>query len=287
MMEVHTSELVSPCKRAAYLRINGQDQRWAETALVRGLAAHAALEIMCNDPDGSHDPWTTANAGYDATAEKLNDEGRTMTAAPIANRDKICMEIADMLEAYSRRLMPMMESVVGVELPVSMLIEVDGETVRFASHIDLIYVGASPLTGERALCVYDWKWRQDEPSSAYLARNLQIGMYWHAVRAGGVMDHDGWPIEMPDLPIELFWIHLPNLAPYKVTRKGLYEKGDDRPLERVAFRATMNHEANLMAEFSDQVRMMRAGFWPANPEPTRCRICLSSHACRAWSNYGE
>ncbi len=287
-LTIHTSELLNPCPRQAKLRIEGKEHREAPTALVRGLVAHAALEVVTHG--------NTANIGdivdgaWAATMTKLRDEGRNPTAAVAENADAICDEVARVVDRY------MMEmprgSVVGVEIPVSMDIDIDGEPIRFESHVDCVYEGADPLTGEHAVVLIDWKWHASVPTSAYLSRNLQLGLYQYALSEGGLLV-DGWPYIAPEgVPVRGYWCHLPNFKPYSrkttVVEDGEpveYAKGDARPMNRVLYAATLNEPDRLIEALTERVRMMRADLWPMNPDPTGCHLCQSNYACPAWAAF--
>jgi len=284
MMEVHTSELTDSCPQRAFLRINGKEHRQAETALFRGLLSHAVLEVV------SMGGVTTAADQWAGVVAKCHDEGRSVAAAVAANEDSICDEVDRAAGRYVEQVMPLFDEVVGVELPVSLVIDVDGELVRFASHIDKLAIGADPYTGERSVMILDWKWRDTAPMMAYLVRNLQFGMYQYAAKWGGVQI-DGWPWMLPDdLPLRAYWVHLPYLKPYKkkTTSGGeTYAAGESRPLNKVLIEATCNDDDAVYAAFADRVRMMRLGFWPAIPDPVGCGLCQSSYACKAWGNHGN
>jgi hypothetical protein len=287
MLEVHTSELIASCPKQAQLRIEGKEHRTAETALVRGLVAHQYLDDLTHFDDAD------ADAAWDAVIAKVRDEGRSMSAAAINNRESIIRDVEAIGDAYAERVMPLVTTLVGTELPVSLEMDIDGEPVRFASHIDKLYIGADPLTGEEALVLVDWKYHDEAPTGSYLARNLQFGMYQHAIAAGGLLV-DGWPWVMPEgLPLRAYWCHLPNLKPYarggSTTRDGetvKHKKGDTRPINRVMFDATVTDETKLLRAFAERVRMMRAGFFPAIPSKVGCYICNSSYACDAWGAFG-
>ena len=286
---IHTSPLMNPCPRQAKLRIEGKEQRTAETALVRGLVAHAALQGVTEE--GELTTCTAVEIGWDETARKLIEEGRSMSAAVVTSEEAIKAEVMAAVDKYREMVLPLMSELVGCELPVSLPVDVDGEPVQFESHIDKLYIGADPLTGEESLVLLDWKYHKDAPTSAFLARNLQLGMYQYAVANGGVQV-DGWPWIAPDLPLRCYWVHLPYLKPYgrktNVTEDGVqvtYEKGDARPINRVMFSATVTDWDKLMAGFAERVRMMRADVWQALPAPTRCHLCQSNYACDAWGAY--
>ena len=286
---VHTSELMNPCPRQAKLRIEGKEHRTAETALVRGLVAHAALQGVSEEHELT--TCTAVELAWDETARKLIEEGRSMSAAVVDGEEAIKDEVHRTVDRYRETVLPLVGELVGCELPVSLAIYVDGEPVRFESHIDKLYIGADPLTGEESLVLLDWKYHQTAPSSSFLARNLQLGMYQYAVANGGVQV-DGWPWTAPALPLRCYWVHLPYLKPYgrktTVTEDGepvVYEKGDARPIRRVMFSATVTDWDKLHAGFAERVRMMRADIWPAIPEPTRCMLCQSNYACDAWGAY--
>jgi len=287
-LEMHTTELTASCPKQAQLRIEGKEIRTAETALFTGLLGHAVLErVSVGEPATAAECWS-------ATAAKLDDEGRTIAPAVIAGEEKICREVDRLVAEYADRVMPLIEEVIGVELPVRLEVDVDGEPAPFASHIDKLAIGADPFTGERSAMLIDWKFRKDEPSMAYLVRNLQFGMYQYAIKRGGV-SVDGWPWMLPnDLPLRAYWAHMPNLKPYsrKTETKDddgnpvTFVKGDRKPIRKVLIEATCNDDDAVYAAFAERVRMRRLGFAPAIPDPTGCRLCQSQYACKAWGNHG-
>lgn len=288
MLEIHTSQLTASCPKQAQLRLEGKEIRTAETALFRGLLAHAVLEIV------SMGGKAVASDCWDSVARKVNDEGRHLSPAVIDGRDKICREVDQVCQPYAERVMPLFDEVVGVEMAVSLDLEVDGEPVRFASHIDKLAIGADPFTGERSAMLLDWKFRQDEPSMAYLVRNLQFGMYQYAIRRKGLQLSEWGAWELPDgLPLRAYWVHLPNLKPYSRKTKGKdddgneveYVKGDAKPIRKVLIEATCNEDQAVYDAFAERVRMDRLGIAPAIPDPVGCRICQCQHACKAWGNY--
>jgi hypothetical protein len=287
---IHTSELLNSCPKQAQLRIEGKEHRTATTALVRGLVAHAALEHITCEPEMTTD--SAVELGWDETARKLLDEGRTMTAAVIADEDAIKLEIEAVCDKYREHMAGRVHELVGCEIPISLDIDIDGEPIRFESHADKVYVGADPLTGEQAVVLIDWKYHATVPSSAYLARNLQIGLYQYAAMHGG-LQVDGWPWIMPDgLPLRAYWCHLPNFKPYgrktTVVEDGEpveYQKGDTRPPNRIFYAATLNSPERMLEALAVRVRMMRADIWPAMPDPTGCYLCQSSYACDAWGDF--
>ena len=289
-LTIHTSELTASCPRQAQLRIEGREHRQATTALVRGLVAHAALEHITLEPEMTTD--SAVELAWDTTARKLLDEGRNMTAAVIADEDAIRLEIEAVCDQWRAYMTSRMLKVIGCELPVCMDIDIDGEPVRFESHVDCVYHGADPLTGEDAVVLVDWKYHQTVPTSAYLARNLQFGLYQHAIANGG-LQVDGWPWLMPDgVPLVAYWCHLPNFKPYArkttVSEDGepvTYEKGDRRPANRIFYAATLNEPGRLLEELAIRVRMYRAGLYPAIPDPTGCYLCQSSYACTSFAAY--
>ena len=289
-LTIHTSELMTSCPRQAQLRIEGKEHRTATTALVRGLVAHGALEHITLEPEMTTD--SAVELAWDQTARKLLDEGRTMTAAVVAAEDELRLEIEAVCDQYRAYMASRCHKVIGCEVPVSLDIDIDGEPIRFESHVDKVYHGADPLTGEEAVVLIDWKYHQTVPTSAYLARHLQIGLYQYAILNGG-LQVDGWPWRMPDgVPLVAYWVHLPSLRPYSrkttVHEDGepvVYQKGDRRPASRIFYAATLNEPERLLNDLSIRVRMYRAGLYPAMPDPTGCHLCQSSYACDAWSAF--
>ena len=298
VLEVHSSPIGNPCPKQAELRILGKEHKEAAGALVRGLAAHAALERISGpikyDGDGGPEAMfaAVAKAAFDETIEKVRSEGRNPTPAVLSNEEKTVKEIARMLASYAERIMPFVDELVGVELPVSMTVKIDGEPVRFESHIDKVFIGKDPLEGDDAIVVLDWKWHGSTPSPPYLARSLQLGLYHVAVEDGAVVV-DGFPwVDRPNLPVRTYWVHLPYLLPYQraqdVNEDGeivRYKKGDARPLFRTLGRASVTNRKALLDAFGDKVRDIRAGRWRPNPTPDGCRHCNSKFACPAWAAY--
>lgn len=289
VLSVHSSELMDPCPRRAKLRIEGKEHGNAEGALVGGLLLHEAVQSVLIEPE-----LTTCSAvelAWDVVTAKLLSEGRAMTAAVVAGEESTKEDVAAEVDRYRSMVVPMIDEVVGCELPVSIEIDVDGEPVRFESHIDAVWVGSDPHTGERAVVIEDYKRRKDEPSSPFLARNLQLGMYQYAVANGG-MQVGGWPWIAPEMPIRCYWTHIPNFKVYKRRTPRVidgetvvFEKGQSRAIDRIMFDATVTDWDKLLAGFAERVRMMRADIWPAIPEPDRCKLCQSNYACPAWGAY--
>lgn len=288
---VHTSELMNPCPRQALLRIEGKEHRIAQTALVTGLVGHAALQGVTEEPELT--TCTAVELAWDETARKLLDEGRSMAAAVVAGEEDIKSEVQAIVDRYRATVSPMVTRLIGCELPVSLEVPVgDGEPITFESHIDKLYIGADPLTGEEAVVLVDWKFYGDGPSSPFIARSLQLGMYQYAVKHDGVMVGD-WPFIMPDRPLRCYWAHMNYFRPYKRKQKVTepdgeqveYQAGDSRPMHRCMLNATVTDWDKLLAAFAERVEMMRAGIWPAMPEPKRCMLCQSNYACDAWGAY--
>ena len=246
MLELHTSDF-DPCPARAVLRRAGKYDGVAGTALVRGLAAHTALETLHK---------TTSELTSDIVAYAVNhtlttlpEEGRMPSDAVERNIDTLTRDICGMLDRYRVRILPMIYdcTYLGCEIPVYWELRDD---VHLSSHVDLLYIDKN----ERVHC-WDWKWRKDALAISDLSRNLQLACYWGAMVDGGLFQlkqneqtsgwdnaGDGW-FSLPDgakVPT-VSWVDLPSLRPYARATMGQnergeavqYTKGDERVLNRV------------------------------------------------------
>lgn len=287
--ELHTSDLTSACLKRVELRLAGKQFAETQTAVAKGQLFHELVSA-----------WWAGTAtsdrnleAFDVCARRARDEGQPFSAAVLANRDEIEGEAVRWMGLYEQRFAALRErvSVVGVELPIRYTLDVDGEPQEFASHLDLLYTD-----GNRTV-IRDWKTGEESPHFAFLRRNIQLGLYWLAVREGEVCidrDLDQWVNIGEWASVE--WVHVRALEPYKKACPGIndagepvnFKKGDLRPMRNVVKEVTYvpaQAEA-LKDELRTRVRMVRAGLWPANPDPVGCGLCNSKAFCPAWGVMG-
>jgi hypothetical protein len=294
--EAHTGDLTAHCLRAVYLRRTGQTIGTMPSAMYRGNLAGEALCILHQADDFT--PLSVNLAvlrAAEIVADKAKLERRPLTNAVLDNRTTTMAEVVRALCEYGARVAPRVRTLIGCELPIRWTIDVDGEPQEFASHLDILYRDAQDF-----LCFDDWKWRDESPSPHYLSRNLQFACYAYGCKHGAVLTHpelgdDGWT-EFGEWA-QGFWIHLDYLRPYgKATeardddgevRK--FAKGDTRPLKSIVHPCNIDEsrESVIVAEMTERVRMMRAGFWPTNPDPVGCRVCECNTHCPSFTEGGE
>lgn len=298
IQEWHTTDLTDSCPARVKLRLTGNINSRAPTAMVRGMLAGGALEYL-HEKDPSD--WGTDHApiseaikyGACLLRESLETDNRILTdAAEDALVKQLPSELELVLGNYARRLGPIFAKTapIGTEVPI----RASFEGVKFASHLDLVFHDPDDVfaTGtESGLVVFDWKWRMDSPAKAYLARNKQFLLYWLACKYGSLLVSGAgmkdW-VNMDQYP-GMAWVHLPALKPYtrKVTTKDddgfvqEFKKGDDRPLRQIV-RVVKYQPAQAEAAIAAVVRkveMFKAGFWPQNPDPVGCGICEAEEFC--------
>ena len=216
---------------------------------------------------------------------RAGTENRPLTPSVLESRTQIWAEVVEIALQYGARVATIIDKLIGVEVPIRMtLADQNGEAIDFASHLDLI---GRNKAGQ--LVVWDWKWRDEDPSYDYLVRNLQLGLYWLAVRRGEILIDGEW-VAMDEAP-EVSWVHLPNLKVYsrKTKRRGPdgedieFAAGDLRPMETIVKHAPFRSESAIRDEVALRVSMMRAGLYPTNPQPDGCRFCESRQFCTRFS----
>jgi len=285
IQEAHSSDLTANCLRAVQLRHLGKVVGTMPGALYRGLLAGEALSILHNRK--SFDDISSAmQEAIDKVIRQSVDERRPLTQAVKDKQGEIHAEVAEALGHYRDQVWPMFESseLIGTEVPIRFTLDVDGEPMDFASHLDLMFRDA---TGQ---ChVWDWKFREQTSAPySYLSRNLQLGMYFLAVAEGEIGFSNGEFWETLGEMAEVAWIDLPNLFPYsrKTTTKDdagnevTFVKGDRRPINKIVRRINFQpeHLDTIKAELSLRVRMMRLDMWPTNPSES-CEYCDSQRFC--------
>ena len=296
--EWHTTDLTDHCPARVRLRLQGKISARAPTAMVRGMLAGSALEYLHEHPVaewGTEQASITSALDYAAVQlrEGLDVDGRILTdAAERALQEELPNEIAVVLEAYIVRLGPFFAKTdfVGAEVPI----RCTESGTKFASHLDLVFYDTNntfKCSPKGGLTVFDWKWRKDTPSKAYLARNQQFLLYWYACKHGKLLLSDGadktW-VPLDEYP-GMAWIHLPSLKPY--TRKVItkdddgiekeFKKGDYRPLRQVVRVVKFEplQAAAAAKALCRKVEMYKSGYWPQNPDPIGCGICEAEDFC--------
>ena len=301
--EWHTTDLSDHCPARVKLRLQGKISNRAPTAMVRGMFAGSALEwLHAHKPDswGTEDcpVWKAIDYGAYALRKSVEEDNRILTdAAEKALKAELPDELEVVLEAYIRRLGPLFAKTnyLGTEIPIRC--ERDG--IKFASHLDLVFYDTDNVFGCKdeghegaGATVFDWKWRKDTPSKAYMARNQQFLLYWLACKHGRVQisEEAGEKIwfcldEYPGMA----WVHLPSLKPY--TRRVItkddegqereFKKGDDRPLRQVVrvIKFEPSVATKAMERLCKKVEMYKDGYWPQNPDPVGCGICEAEDFC--------
>lgn len=283
IQEFHTSELTANCLRSVYHRHKGETESSMTTALYRGLLAGAALEFLHGKHLDRNLCMTAVNQAAAKVEHVAQDENRPLSDSVTANLADIHAEVFKVCEFYCGRFADPFAKcrIIGTELPIRCDIDVDGEAIHFASHLDLLF-----RHPDSSLVFDDFKWREETPTAQYLARNLQFAMYAYALRFGEVQTPDGEWVSFAIWPIGR-WIHLPGLKPY--ARNGPdYKAGEHRDIDKIIRTVPFDDssEAPILNEFAQRVRMARANFWPTNPDPVGCHICDSRMFCTQFTAGG-
>lgn len=281
VLETHSSDLTASCLRARLLAHEGKRDATVGTALYRGQLWHAARRAVIERKTTSN-PFHTALVLSVARDEVRKEAGDSLTDAK--GLDEADAEVEKWLAEYIDRVVPTLGKIIGQEVPLRFTLDVDGEPQEFATHIDLAFTDA---TGR--LHLHDDKTGEDAPTRAYLERNYQFGMMAYGVRHGLVETDIGW-VALGQWPT-ISWVHVRHLKTYsRKTSVTNYEtgevdefgKGDRRPLDKIVIPVTYTDadERHIVDALSERVRMMRAGFWPANPSEVGCHLCESRRWCQ-------
>jgi len=274
-LEVHTSELTARCMKAVELRLNGKVYAETGEALFKGVVGHEILRRM-------HLGLDTATGIVEWAIQQQKNEGMPCSESVVRNANDYANEVRNVCDLYWARFGSKLKTL-GCELPVRGTIEVDGEDVNFASHIDIL-----ARTSEGKLMVYDWKFREDKATRPYMQRNLQTAMYWWVMRNGQVRIGEQWFAMREEVDVAI--IDMWGFKPYAKATSGIddngepraFVKGDPRPLHTIIHHGHYKDEAAILNEFATRVRMMRAGLWPTNPDPQGCMACQSRTYCPAF-----
>lgn len=284
--EIHTTQLTAACQKSVLLRINGRAEGTMPGAMYFGNLWHEAVRL-CHERNWWH-VFQVDGAVLDAhqiVLAKAKAENRPLTEAAQKNAMADQAECSRLLLAYAQRVLPVMGTMIGCEVPIRLTLDIDGEPQEFATHLD--YLGRNA----NGLCVFDWKTGEESPTRPYLNRNLQFALLWLMVRRGEVL-LDGFWTALEAWP-QMTWVHVRNLNPYgrktvAVDDNGEereFVKGEARPINKILRSPpfTESGEAALLEELTTRVRMYRAGMFPTNPDPIGCELCESSKWCPSYA----
>jgi hypothetical protein len=289
LAEIHTSELTADCLRKVQHRLKGEVEGSATTALYRGLVAGRACELM-HQMGFDQDPSSITVAAAADTQKQLADENRMLSEAVENNRQDILAEVTDVLHLYRDRFGPAFErcTLIGTEVPA----RYSCGKLEFASHLDLVVRDTQNSFGygKGRIIVFDWKWRADQPSHQYLARNMQFALYYMMVKHGRLKcGPEGFEwIGFGEPPV-LVWFHLSSLKPYSRRTTAFndqgeeqeFVKGDWRPTRSILYRVEYDpeQEPNIISELRMRGKMIENDIFPLNPDPVSCRICDAEAFC--------
>ncbi len=287
VLELHTSDLTASCLRSVKHRLAGEFRPEATTALFRGQAVGRAIQRIHEESAWESVPPDIATTAIDHTLATLRAEHWEISEAVSTSLDEIAKTIENTCRHYTARLGERLSRVryVGCELPIRA-----PWSPPFASHLDLVFRDTHGDFGPAGLLhVWDFKFREEQPTIAYLVRNMQMMAYYAAVKEGTVLMDGEW-LSFDEYPT-VSWVHLPNLEPYKratVTRdddgnEQQYAKGDLRPLRSIIREVPFNPTVTIPAfhdEYALRATMVDAGHYPTNPDPVGCLLCLSESWCR-------
>jgi len=284
-LEIHTTELGEPCQRKIQLRLLGRSAGQMTSALALGCLWHETAPRLHQDQGVK---FATSKA-WDAVVDTMHREGRKPSQAVAEQVPDIIAQVEAWGTQYAARIVKdytLDWKILGFEVPIRMVFDVDGEPAEFASHLDML-----ARMPDGRLVFVDWKTGEDAPTVPYLARNPQLAAYCLALARGSVMLGDEW-VEMGEWPTAL-WCHIRGLMPYKRKTTTMDEQGNEiivaagemRPIERIMFPAMIGPEAesHILSELAINVRMRRAGLFPARPDPIGCMACECRAACPVWN----
>lgn len=289
LAEIHSSELTADCLRKVQHRLRGEVAGEATTALYRGLVAGRACELM-HQFAFERDPAEIVVIAAADTQKQLAEESRMLTDAVESNRQDILAEVTQIAHLYTERFGSAFGrcTLIGTEVPARY--NVGG--VDFASHLDLVVRDNENVFGygKDRIIVFDWKFRQEQPSHQYLARNMQFALYYMMVKHGSLRcGPEGFEWVDFGEPATLVWLHLPSLKPY--SRRTLafndqgeeqeFVKGDLRPRRSILHRVEYdpNQEQRIVDELLSRANMIENDVFPLNPDPVSCRICEAEAFC--------
>lgn len=281
LTEVHTSDLVCPCHKRVQLRHEGKVLGVCPGAMYRGILFHEAARHFHTTGE------IPAMEEIDTLVRKtLAGERRQLTESAAKNSADTMKEVAELIDLYSKRFADWFgaSKIIGCEVPIRCTVDVDGEPMGFASHLDLLYRDPHGI-----LCTDDYKTGDTEYEDEHAHRSLQAGMYYHALLHGAVCVGGEWLALNEEAHV--CFVTVDNLWPYsrKTTAKDdtgqdrEFVKGDLRPLSSIRRDVMVTNPGAIIDEFSTRVRMFRAGLFPTNPSSVACRVCESAKWCPSWS----
>lgn len=267
--------------RRVLLRHEGKVIGQCPGAMYRGILFHEAAQHLHTTGE-----LPDMQAIDLAVRKTLAAENRVLTDSAATNADETCKEVGELIALYSTRFAEWFgaSKIIGCEVPIRCAVEVDGEEVQFASHLDLLYRDPHGI-----LCADDYKTGDTAYDTEYAHRSLQAGMYYHALLRGEVFVGG----ELVSLAEEahVCFVQVDGLWPYSRKTKAKddtgqereFVKGDLRPLSSIRRDVMVTNPQAIIDEFSTRVRMFRAGHFPTNPNSVACRICESAKWCPSWS----
>ncbi len=282
--DVHTGDLTASCMRAVRHRWNGESSTEIAQATLRGLLFARATELILCDDVPAETAATEALTDVRMTCER---DGQTISEGATRAIPEILEHVGQALARWDDCMVHLgggeRPIVIGCELPIRFEIDVDGVVQPIASHIDILL--RQPRTGTYVIA--DTKWREEAPTQAYLTRNLQFATYWLGSQLGSIRFPNGHWYSVGEA--KLAWVHASYLRPvgravswvdHETGEKHELKKGDARPMDKVVRWVPHSRMAKgrAEAEIADRVRMMRAGFFPTNPDPVGCHLC----PCEQW-----
>ena len=294
LAEIHSSELTTGCLRKVYHRLSGEIEGRATTALYRGLVAGRMCEILHNDGFDQDVSEATIRAASDIQ-KQLTEEGRMLSEHVESSMQDILAEVTSVGHLYRDRFGSHFErcTLLGTEVPARYTLDRNGEDkIEFASHLDLVVRDVENVFGygKGRIIVFDWKWRQDQPSHHYLARYMQFALYYLMTKHGSLKcgpEGFDW-IDFGESPV-LVWLHLPSLKPYtrRVTafndqgEEQEFVRGDLRPTRSILYRVEYdaNQDERIKSELRMRAKMIENDVFPLNPDPVSCRICDAEQFC--------
>jgi hypothetical protein len=282
--EIHTTELGEPCQRKVQLRLLGKSRGEMTTALALGCLWHETAPRLHQDQGVKF----ATSKGWDAVVDTMHRENRKPSSAVANGVPEIIAQVEEWATAYAERIVKDFTvgwKIIGFEIPVRMTFDVDGQPAEFASHIDML-----ARMPDGRLAFMDWKTQEEAPTLPYLLRNQQLAAYSVALAHGSVLIGDDWT-EMAEWPVAL-WCQIRALQVYKRKTTCMDADGNEysvpagspRPIERIVFDASIgpNAAARVLDEMAINVRMRRAGLFPARPSPIGCMACECREACPIW-----
>lgn len=268
---------IGSCKWAFYLEHVAQVQPETRNIQgVRGTSVHKAIHRLhktqkwndwgdifkecwhdtLNDPEEVNIPFNK-----EWTEEKILD---------------IARDGARMVRGYAERNHN--APVIASEVPFRMLLENPKTKTRYRFSGTMDQLRGSQKDG---LEIFDLKTEAAEPSTPYLARNLQFSAYGLALKDGYLLI-DEEPVNFGQYPVRNTWYQLMNLVPYKraTTKKGVkYQKDDLRGSPVMPVHRTAQDYEFFRAEAMKMIQVVRFKLFFREPDKVGCTMCKMAKAC--------